>query len=248
MKLLDVLTQLSVGELSQISIGGGEAGVIRPADYAKIVPSINLGLTALFSRFPIKEGRLNVTLVPGKQLYVLDPKYAASNTGSSELVKYITDTVDEPFTGNLLKIEQVLTPDDYEFILNDRDDIYSITTPSHNSFRLPSIVVAGGPDLPEELKITELDVVFRENHYKIGGADGDFDPEEDEVYLPDAYLEALLLFVASRVHNPIGMTNEFNAGNNYAAKYERACQLLESKDLYIDQGSQGFRLFRNGWV
>lgn len=248
MKLIEVLTQLSVGELSQISIGGGDPGVIRPADYPKIVPSINLGLTALFSRFPIKEGRQTLTLVPGKQLYVLDPKYAVTNTSSLEPVKYITDTVDEPFTGNVLKIERVLTPDDYEFVLNDKDDIYSISTPGYSTLRLPSVVVAGGPDLPDELKMSTLQVHYREGHYKIGGVDGDFDPEEDEVYLPEAYLEALLFYVASRVHNPIGMTNEFNAGNNFAAKYERSCQMLESKDLYIDQGSQSNKLQRNGWV
>jgi len=248
MKLIEVLNQLSVGELSQISIGGGTAGVIRAADYPKIVPSIQLGLTALYTRFPIKEGRHTVTLVPGKQVYVMDPKYSASNDESTEDPKYITDTVDAPFEGNVLKIERILTPDDYEFVLNDRDDLYSIITPSHNSFRLPSIMILVGAELPEELKVSTLDVVFRENHYKIGGVEGDFDPEEDEVYLPDAYLEALLFYVASRVHNPIGMTNEFNAGNNFAAKYERACQMLESKDMYIDQGSQGFRLFRNGWV
>jgi len=68
------------------------------------------------------------------------------------------------------------------------------------------------------------------------------------VQLPDSHLEALLFFVASRVNNPIGMTNEFNAGNSYAAKFEAACQALEEQGLQVDQDSQNTRLHRGGWV
>ena len=66
--------------------------------------------------------------------------------------------------------------------------------------------------------------------------------------LPDAYLEALLYFVASRINNPIGMTNEFHAGNSYAAKYEQECARLEMLNLEVDQGYQNTRLRAGGWV
>jgi hypothetical protein len=57
-----------------------------------------------------------------------------------------------------------------------------------------------------------------------------------------------LYFVASRVHNPIGMTNEFHAGNSYAAKYEQACMLLDMKNLQVDQGSENTKLRDRGFV
>lgn len=58
----------------------------------------------------------------------------------------------------------------------------------------------------------------------------------------------LLYYVASRVHNSIGMTGEFNAGNNYSAKYEMSCQQLEQMNLRVDQDSQNSKLQRGSWV
>jgi hypothetical protein len=75
-----------------------------------------------------------------------------------------------------------------------------------------------------------------------------FNPDNVEVELPDSHLEPLLLFVASRVHNPIGMSNEFHAGNSYYAKYEASCQQIELLNLLVDQGSQNTRHAANGWV
>lgn len=49
-------------------------------------------------------------------------------------------------------------------------------------------------------------------------------------------------------HNPIGMTGEFNAGNNYSAKYEMACQAIENLNLRVDQDSQNTRRRSKGWV
>lgn len=42
MNLKEIFDQLTYGELSQISIGGGAAGQIRPEDYAKLVAHTNL--------------------------------------------------------------------------------------------------------------------------------------------------------------------------------------------------------------
>lgn len=248
MKLIDVLTQLTMGELSQISIGGGAAGQIDPSNYAKVVPHINLGLTTLYTRFPLKEGRLMLNLVPGKQTYLVDYRFAQSNLSSQEPVKYIADTISDPYLGDLLKIEEVITDTGWGIVLNDRQDMYSALTPSFNTLRLPSAMLSGNLDIPKALQTSTLELVYRANHYKLGGEDADFDPEDDEVELPEAYLPALLLFVASRAHNPIGMTGEFNAGNNYAAKFEMACKQLEIANPGVDQGSGNYKLEGRGFV
>jgi hypothetical protein len=44
------------------------------------------------------------------------------------------------------------------------------------------------------------------------------------------------------------MVNEFNAGNNFYAKYEKACMDLEIQNIRVDQGKQSNRLVSNGWV
>ena len=247
MKLSEIFSQLTYGELSQISLGGGEAGEIHEGNYDRVLSHVNLGLTALYKRFPLKQGRLVVALQQGRFTYPLNKAYAVSNTASLEPVKYILDS-EVAFTDDIHKVESVFTDKGWELGLNDEADIYGIATPSAHVLRIPAAIVSGSMDLPEPLKTSTLEVVYRANHPAITQGVGVFDPMNYEIELPYSHLEPLLLFVASRVNNPIGMTNEFHAGNSYAAKYEQACQQLEQFNLKVDQGSQNTRIMRNGWV
>jgi len=168
-----------------------------------------------------------------------------SNGSSVEPVKYILDSTD-PFDGFINKVERVLTDGGWELGLNDAGDPYAVSTPSAQVLRVPNAIVAQ-VDIPDHLKTKNLEVVYRANHPVINQS-GSFNPDTYEVGLPYSHLEALLMFVASRVSNPIGMTNEFHAGNNYAAKYEQCCKDIETFNLRTDQGAQYDKLGRNGWV
>ena len=216
MKLQEIFDQLGSGEFSQLSIGGAAAGVIDETNWTKVLGHVNLGLTALFKRFMLKEGSLVVTLEADKETYKLN-------------------------ASDIFKVERVLTDGGVELGLNDHANPRSVFTSSMSTLRVPKEVV-------DELDLASLTVFYRANHptLKIGLVP--FDPERIELQLPYSHLEPLLYYVASRVHNPIGMTGEFNAGNNYAAKYEMSCQALEGQGLQIDQGQTNTRLFRNGWV
>jgi hypothetical protein len=247
MNLQEIFDQLTYGELSQLAIGGGEAGQVSEENYVRVVPHVNLALTTLFKRFYLKEGRLRVQLVPGKKSYVLHSKYAESNAASLEPVKYLLDS-DSPFQDDLFKIEQVTTDSGSELFLNNAASSYSLKTPTQNTLEVPEDIVAQGTQLPDWLKTDNLNVVYRANHPKIVVGDAGIYPPDVNIELPDSHLEALLMFIASRVNNPIGMTNEFHAGNSYYAKYERACQELEGQNLQTDQGSQNTRLRSNGWL
>lgn len=237
MKLQDIFDQLSGGEFSQLSIGGSNAGVIDEGNYRRVLGHVNLGLIALFKRFSLKEGRLTLALQEGVSSYKLQSSFAVNGVGSTEPVRYIVDTVGEPFLDDIIKVEQVLTDDLVELPLNDSSDTTSVFTPSALVLRVPD-------DVDSDL----LTVVYRASHAKLAVTPGAWFPKDVDVALPETHLEPLLYYVASRVHNPIGMSNEFHAGNSYYAKYEAACQALEGKGLQVDQGSQNSRLFRNGWV
>lgn len=223
MKLSEVFQQLAYGELSQISIGGITDDELAEEAHAPLLAHVNLGLTAIYKRFNLKEGRITFPLVPGSYLY----KLAASD---------------------LHKIEQVYTAEGVELPLNDGNSAFSCTTPQLNTLRVVKKIVDRTMDLPEKYQTTGLEVVYRANHTKVVASGGYLIPEMVELELPDSHLEALLYFVASRVHNPIGMVNEFNAGNNWAAKYEMECQRLEGLNLEIDESNGNERLSRNGWV
>jgi len=248
MKLKEIFDQLTYGELSQLSIGGGEAGEINPNNYDRILAHINLGMTALYKRFPLKENRVIITLQPGRLTYPIASKYAVSHRTSRETVRFITDTYAAPFKDDIHKIERVYSSTGHEFALNNIDDPYSMITPSATVLRVPADIVVPPVELADEMRTTTLEVVYRANHPILMTDAGDLDPEMVDVELPYSHLEPLLLFVAGRVHSPSGITNELNMGNTYMAKYEAACQQLEVLNLRVDQGSQQNRLARNGWV
>ena len=248
MTLQDILTQLSMGEFSQLSIGGQEAGVMNAANLPNVTAHIQLGLTALYSRFNLKEGQLKVELHPGLEMYRLNSKFAQSNTRSREAVQYLADNVTFPFEDDLLKVTRIYADSGVELHLNDKASPYSITTPMMDTLLVPSAIVNQRPDLPDELKTSFLTVHYSANHPKLNKGFGCAEPDRTQVLLPDAYLAALLYFVASRVHNPVGMVNEFHAGNSYAAKYEMECQKLEGRNLEIDRGDSNQRFQRNGWI
>lgn len=240
MKLSEILTQLTHGELSNVFIGGAEAGQVTEANLPIVVSHINLGLMALYKRFPLKQNRVKLNLQSGYSNYPITSAFAVSNTSSSEPVKYLDDT-GNPFKDDILKIERVYNSNNVEFPLNDDGSTNSLFTPTATTLNIPltvSVVLLGN----------QLDIVYRAMHPLIVIGDGAFNPEMVDVELPYSHLEPLLLYVASRVNSPLGMVNEFNASNSYAAKYELACQQLEQLNLRVDQGNQFNRLQKNGWV
>ncbi len=240
MRTSDIFSQLVYGELSQLSLGRTVDGALDPTNYPAVMAHINLGLNALYKRFYLKKGSFDLQLQSGQTLYPLTSVYGVNSRKGREDVRYIIDTVANPFEDDILKIEKVTTEAGIELGLNDASD-YACATPRATTLEVNADIVNKLDTLPEELKTTNLKLVYRASHPVIKSA-------RDDIELPYSYLEPLLLFIASRVHNPIGMTNEFHAGNSYAKKYEMACQQLEAYNLSIDQGTLNERLISNGWV
>lgn len=223
MKLAEVFSQLAYGELSQIALGTITDDELSEEAHAPLLAHVNLGLTSLYKRFNLKEGRLQFPLNTAGNVYKLNP-------------------------ADLLKIERVYTDAEKELPLNNGNDRYSCYTPQLNVLRVHPDVVNKAPSLPDQYKTDGLLVVYRANHIKVVATGGFIVPESVELELPYSHLEALLYFIASRVHNPIGMVNEFNAGNNWAAKYEMECQRLEQLNLEVDDDFCNNRLDSHGWV
>lgn len=251
MKLTEVFAQLQYGELSQMFASTELGKELGEANYKNVLMHVNLGLTDLYKRFYLKEGQLTLEIQTGKATYELHSKYAAANTRSTEPQRYILDTSDAPFVDDIHLIERVVTEIGYEMELNNRQKTFACHTPSMNTLRIPATLANDTPDLPEYLRTTTLNVFYRANHphisHDLGGL-GLFDPSLVELELPFSHLNALLLFVASRAHNPVGMMNEFHSGNSYWAKYEAECLMLKDLNLEISTSSPADRFKQNGWV
>lgn len=243
MRLQEILDQLSQGELSQLYTGEGLQG-INSSNLSRVATAINTGLTALHTRFFLREERFKIQLQPGRFTYPLRAQYTQGNRITPEEDQFILGD----FKDNLLKVEQVFSDTGFELGLNDKDNPLAVMTPSMNILVVPEAIVQQHRDLPDELKTDTLTVVYRANHPILNEDVGLDDAEEYEVELPYSHLQALLYFVASRIHNPTGMLNQFHMGNSYEAKYELECQRLEMFNMQIDQGVSNNRLKRGGWV
>jgi hypothetical protein len=245
MKLREIFDQLAFSELAQLNGIDSSTGLIAEKSYDKVLSAVSLGLTTLHTRFCLKRETLSLLLIPGVYTYNITNANAVSKNA---VLPYIIDSAALPYRNTLLKIESVSIPDGLEIPLNNYAEYYSAFTPNLSTLVLKSDLVDQVSSIPEEYKTTHLSVTYRANHKILGIGFNGYDADQVEIDLPYTYLEALLYFVGSRLHNPMGLVNDFNAGNNYAAKYERACQEIEKHNIRVDQDSQNIKLVRNGWV
>lgn len=241
MTLQEIIEALTTSEFSQLSFGGEAQGVINESNAPKLVPHLNLGLTTLYARFNLKEGRLVLEPVADQTVYAIHSKYAVNNTRSRELVRYLIDDPAAPFKDDVLRIERVLTDAGDDLPMNVDGNTWSAHTPTATSLRLPLEVVNQTQDLPDWLKTEQLELVYRANHPKLAV---DVDLDADVIQLPYSHLSALLYFTASRANWPTGMNIQSNLGDPWMQKYERACQALENQGLQR-QAETGFDKLRD---
>lgn len=245
MKLTELFNHLAFSELSQLNIVDSTTGLVKEEHYDKVLYSIKLGLTALHTRFHLKEEELFIKLIPNKYEYVI---HKSSSVLVDPIDGFIIDTVQRRYKNTLLKVEQVFNEVNTSYSLNDETDEYSIHTPRLDTLYINPLIVDGSSSVPEELRASTLRVVYRANHVDMPIGYNGYDPDQVEIDLPFVYVEPLLYYVGSRIHNPIGMVNDFNSGNNYAMKYERACANLDIHNIRVDQTNQNTRLYRGGWA
>lgn len=130
MTLKDVFDQLTYGELSQVFMAGdiiNDDGISED-DRPRVLASIVLGLTSLYTKFRLKEGRFILERQAGQTLYTINKNFAQSNVDSAELVKYMDDS-DYPFDNRLLKIERICDVNGVELHLNQPGNPLSLRTP-----------------------------------------------------------------------------------------------------------------------
>lgn len=237
MTLDDVFKALAHGELSQVFTGDTPAGELSLDHRRQALSSIELGLTALYRRFRLKDGRVLLRPAPGVQTYLLDSKYALSNELSLAPTRYLIDSVDRPFKDDALRIEEVEDAEGGLVPLNDSNCADTLRTPDLLSLWLPATKEFG-----------DLTVLYRTKHPTIPKDQALAMPTSVRIELPQSHLQALLYYVASRAYNPMFRGGEMHEGNNWAARYEQECQRLEADYLVIDEDYEDDRFCRNGWV
>lgn len=237
MKLYEVFEMLQYGELANVSISGNideEVG-IRTEDYPLLISHINLALTDLHTKFNLKEKEVVIQQYEGLPYYELDSKYAQSNTGSIEPIKYISDSIYNPFIDDVLRINAAFDEGGCEVSINDENDCNSIFLNSYKRIQVPY------PNPENALWIT-----YRANHEKLSMSNPDITAE---VNIPAYCVEALLSYVASRVHSQRTSQESQGLSVNLMAKYQMICEQIEEKNvLHNSPSNTNFKLGERGWV
>lgn len=237
MKLSEVFEMLQYGELANISISGNideEVG-IRTEDYPLLISHINLALTDLHTKFNLKEKSAVIQQYEGIAYYELDVKYAESNIESTEPIKYISDSVYDPFIGDVLRINAAFDELGNELPINDENQYNSIFLNSYKRIQIPY------PNPENTLWLT-----YRSNHEKLSMGNPDLNAD---INIPAYCVEALLSYVASRVHSQRTAQEAQGLSVNLMAKYQMICDQIEEKNvLHNSPSNTNFKLGERGWV
>lgn len=229
MKLQEIFDHLMAGEFSQLSLFGGGQGVINDANQDKVISHVSLGLTDLYTRFSLKKGKVLIQLQPGQEDYWLNNKYAVANTKSTATPKYLVDTTLLPFKNDVILVTGVV---------DSVGDNITYRSTSMDTITIPLEV--------QDTSTTAL-VSYQANHLLLDPSTMSIDPERQEIDLPRTHLMALLYFIASRANNPVGLGQEFNAGNTYAMKYENECARLKRDGMEIQDRDKESKFHSRGF-
>lgn len=233
MKLAEFFKYIAYGELSQLAIGNSNQGEIALSDYPKLISHINLGLTQLHTRLPIRHNEVFLIANEGNQRYRLHTDHLTDNATSNE-PKYLQHA-DLPFTDNLLRIEQVFQYNGDEVPLNDETAKFSAFTPRSDVLQFSQ-------------PISEvLSVLYRADHVRLPMKAG-LDITSLNLDIPDVCIEPLLNYVTNRVLGSQSSSDALNNAAGYAIKFEQQLQQLERSGLWQTEMPTNLRLEKNGWV
>ena len=237
MLLQEVFDQLSTGELRHLELGNfeGEGGIL-PKFYPVLINHINVGLQALHNRFVLSTKEIIIQQHEITTQYLLNNRFAVTNTESTELNKYIKDSEMRPFKNDLLKVERIYDECCNEVFLNDSAYCCSMFMLSYNLLQIP---------LPCHEQ--HLSIVYRAGHPVIKYTEN-FDPSTIELNLPYYLLEALLFYVASRLYATNGLQGQDVDSVSYFARYQNVCNRVDHAGLISRDFPTECRFEVGGWL
>ena len=237
--LADVYESLATGELTHVIMGSEldeDYSKVPKKHFVRLRNAVQLGLTDLHKRFLLREETISLDLSSGLSSYILTKEYAESNIKSSQPIKYIKDAA-APFESNLVKIARISTDLGDPVPLNLLDSDYTV-----------NLVRSDRISIGKDVKANGLIITFHADHPQFNKYLADSSPMSVQVEIPTTFIYPLSLFVASRIINPIGLSEQFHEGNNYFSKYLSAIAEIQEQGLDIRQTSSNSRLEEDGWA
>lgn len=233
MKLSDLFTKLSYGELSNLSIGCDGAGTIELAQQPKVVNYVNDGLTRLYSKYVLKEADVIIQLQNFITEYYLLDRYASNNPSPDpEDTLYILDYPSSPFEEDVIKIIRATDAEGNILSLNDPENKESFFTPQYNVLQVPF-----------PIQDVIIGVVYQARHPIMTHTNLDA-----TIDLPVSLYEALQSFVAHKIFFHMGGDN-LNIAAGHLANFDRICDEVKMADTANTSSSQTSSKFnKRGFV
>lgn len=213
MNLRQLIDHLVQNNLYQFNMAKNE-------QFPAIINALNLELTQLYSRYPVLEKDVAFRRFPEISLYHLTRKYCRSNDESKELYKYILDTKDNPFLGDILKIENAYTESGQHIVLNDNNNPRAWFTPSFDTIQIPNttdidtrIAVIGYKAKPEHIDPNTTDF-------------------EKDIYIPSYLEEPMIYGITMRVAERLPTQTGMQVVQMAQAKYKELCDNVDTLNLF----------------
>lgn len=238
MKIDELFRQLSLGELSNLSISADGSGTIKPEQHQKIILYTQTALNALYGKFLLLEKTLMLTPLAGIGRYPLLARHSIYGRPDGEISDpYIIDTPEEPFSEDVIKVLSVMDQEGRQVFLNDEGAAFSLFTPAPQVIQFPR-------EIPSWVKILSLSLTYQAKHPQL-------DPEnlDQDFEIPSVLETALRYHIAGSVYSHMNGDSNTAKGLEFMTKYEKEVAEVIDRDLVSQTGSSSNHRFnRNGWV
>lgn len=233
MKLRDLLQNLALGELSSSSLVSIASYEIDKEQLPRVIHSVNQALGYFYSNFPLKTNEVIIKVRQDTSLYYLDSEYAYSNPNGSNY-KFILDSLEKPFSNDVLHILEVSNTSGYIYPLNDSMSSISIHTPEYNCIKLNNV------------KDEYLVIKYQASHPIIPLTE----PYNSNVriQIPSSYRAALQTYVACLVLQNMG-GGHLNESNAMFAKFKTLTEELKLQGIgTVTQTGSNIKPQLRGWI
>ena len=213
MNLRQLIDHLVQNNLYQFNMAKNE-------QFPAIINALNLELTQLYSRFPVLEKDVAFRRFPEISIYHFTRRYCRSNDESKELYKYILDTKDNPFLGDILKIENAYTESGQHIVLNDNNNPRAWFTPSFDTIQIPNTT-----DIDTRIAI----IGYKAKPEHIDPNTTDF---EKDIYIPSYLEEPMIYGITMRVAERLPTQTGMQVVQMAQAKYKELCDNVDTLNLF----------------
>lgn len=232
MKISNIINDLKFGELRHFNLGESDPEGVHPIHHVMITNLINQGIQDIYSRVPLLFKQIFIQPRTATTIYPLQSKYAITST-SSTVYKFILDSVEEKFVGNVLSIMGVYNEAGCELPLNDSNKCNSVFTVGLDTLQIPR------PSDTEPLAV--LYRTFPEELDETGDI-------TQEVELPAPYRQALIMFIVAKCHLSRAHMDSEMKEQSYLAKYYAEIELQKSQGHFISDATSCIRLGKRGFA